>query len=164
MLKLFGQIRPRIFETGILAGYAAIVASAIAHHEPWADEAQAWQLARNLSLHDLFFTYLHYEGHPILWFVVLRALNLLGVSYAGMHWMCGAIGVCATAIFLFYSPFPKYLKALLPFTYFLLFQYVVMGRSYVFVPDAAHLLRRLKCEVELSHRCVRSSHHYECNW
>ena len=91
-------------------------------------------------LHDLFFTYLHYEGHPILWFVVLRALNLLGISYAGMHWMCGAIGVGGTALFLFYSPFPKYLKALLPFTYFLLFQYVVMGRSYVFVPPLLYLV------------------------
>src|SRR5579863_3605114 len=140
MLKWSGQIRSRVFETVILAVYAVLVASAIAHHEPWADEAQAWQLARYLSLHDLFFTYLHYEGHPILWFIVLRALNLLGVSYAGMHWMCGAIGVAGTALFLFYAPFPKYLKALLPFTYFLLFQYVVVGRSYVFVPPLLYLV------------------------
>lgn len=134
MLKWFGQIRPRILETVILVGYAVIVASAIAHHEPWADEAQAWQLARNLSLHKLFFTFLHYEGHPILWYVVLQTLNQLGVSYVGMHWICGAIGVAGIALFLFYSPFPKYLKAFLPFTYFLLFQYVVVARSYVFVP------------------------------
>jgi len=140
MLKWFGQIRFKGFETVILAGYAVLVASAISRHEPWADEAQAWQLARYLSLHDLFFTYLHYEGHPILWFVVLRALNLLGVSYGGMHWMCGAIGVAGTALFLFYSPFPKYLKALLPFTYFLLFQYVVVARSYVFVPPLFYLI------------------------
>jgi hypothetical protein len=140
MQKWFGQIRPRIFETFILAAYAVVVASAIARHEPWADEAQAWQLARYLSLHDLFLTYLHYEGHPILWFVVLRALNLLGVSYDGMHWMCGAIGVAGTALFLFFSPFPRYLKALLPFTYFLLFQYVVVGRSYVFVPPLLYLI------------------------
>src|SRR5579863_6732598 len=140
MLKWLGQIRSKAFETAILAGYALIVASAIAHHEPWADEAQAWQLARYLSLHDLFFTYLHYEGHPILWFVALRAMNLLGVSYAGMHWICGAIGVASTAVFLYCSPFPRYLKALLPFTYFLLFQYAVMGRSYVFVPPLLYLI------------------------
>src|SRR5690242_15839774 len=118
MLKWLNQIRLRGFETVILAGYAAIVASAIAHHEPWADEAQAWQLARNLPLHDLFLTNLHYEGHPILWYVLLRILNLGNVSYVGMHWVCGAIGVASTALFLFASPFPKYLKILLPFTYF----------------------------------------------
>lgn len=139
-MKRLNQTRFKVFETVILAGYAVIVASAIARHEPWADEAQAWQLARYLSLHDLFFTYPHYEGHPVLWFVVLRALNLLGISYAGMHWMCGAIGVAGTALFLFYSPFPKYLKAFLPFTYFLLFQYVVVGRSYVFVPPLLYLI------------------------
>ena len=76
------QIRPRIFETVILAGYAVLVASAIAHHEPWADEAQAWQLARYLSLHDLFVTYLHYEVHPILWYVLLRTLNFGGFPTA----------------------------------------------------------------------------------
>ena len=140
MLKWLNQIRFTGFETAILAGYSVVVASAIARHEPWADEAQAWQLARNLSLHDLFVTYLHYEVHPILWYVLLRILNLAGISYTGMHWICGAIGVAGTALFLFCSPFPKYLKALLPFTYFLLFQYVVVARSYVLVPPMLYLI------------------------
>jgi hypothetical protein len=140
MLKRLNQIRFKGFETAILAGYTVFVASAIAHHEPWADEAQAWQLARNLSLHDLFVIYLHYEGHPILWYIVLRFLNLAGISYTGMHWFCGAIGVAGTALFLFCSPFPKYLKGLLPFTYFLLFQYVVVARSYVLVPPLLYLI------------------------
>ena len=140
MLKWLNQIRFKGFETVILAGYTVLVASAIAHHEPWADEAQAWQLARNLSLHDLFVTYLHYEGHPILWFVLLRSLALAGISYTGMHWICGAIGVAGTALFLFCSPFPKYLKALLPFTYFLLFQYVVVARAYAFAPPLLYLV------------------------
>lgn len=140
MLKWLNQIRFRGFETAIVAGYSVVVALAIARHEPWADEAQAWQLARSLSLHDLFVTYLHYEVHPILWYILLRILNLAGISYTGMHWICGAIGVAGTALFLFCSPFPKYLKALLPFTYFLLFQYVVVARSYVFVPPMLYLI------------------------
>jgi len=140
MLKWLGQIRSKAFENAILTGYAAIVASAIAHHEPWADEAQAWQLARNLSLHDLFVTYLHYDVHPILWYVLLRILNLMGISYSGMHWICGAIGVAGTALFLFCSPFPKYLRALLPFTYFLLFQYAVVARGYVLIPLLFYLV------------------------
>ncbi len=66
MLRRLNQIRSKGLETLVLAGYAVFVASAIAHHEPWADEAQAWQLARNVSLHGLLATYLHYEGHLIL--------------------------------------------------------------------------------------------------
>lgn len=140
MLKWFGQIRPKVFETVILAVYIVIVGSAIAHHEPWADEARAWQLARNLSLYDLFRFHLHYEVHPILWYILLRILNLGNVSYSGMHWVCGAIGVASTAFFLFASPFPKYLKVVLPFTYFLLFQYVVVARGYVLVPLLFYLV------------------------
>ena len=140
MLKWLNQIRFKGFETVILAGYTVLVALAIAHHEPWADEAQAWQLARNLSLHDLFVTYLHYEVHPILWYILLRVLNIAGISYTGLHWVCGVIGIVGTALFLFCSPFPKYLKALLPFTYFLLFQYVVVARGYVFVPPMLYLV------------------------
>ena len=48
MLKWLNQIRFKGFETAILAAYTVLLGSAIAHHEPWADEAQAWQLARNL--------------------------------------------------------------------------------------------------------------------
>ena len=140
MLKWMIQIRSRGFETAILAGYTVLVVLAIAHHEPWADEAQAWQLARSLSFYDLFITYLHYERHPIFWYGILRTLNLAGVSYSGMHWVCGAIGVAGMALFLFSSPFPRYLKALLPFSYFLLFQYVVVARGYVLVPPMLFLI------------------------
>ena len=57
-----------------------------------------------------------------------------------MHWICGVIGIAGTALFLFCSPFPKYLKALLPFTYFLFFQYVVVARGYVLVPPMLYLV------------------------
>jgi hypothetical protein len=51
-----------------------------------------------------------------------------------MHWICGAIAVAGTSIFVLKSPFPRYLKLSLPFTYFLLFQYAVVARNYVLVP------------------------------
>ena len=138
------QVAPRInftsIEAGILAIFAALVAVAIAHHEPWSDEAQAWQISRSLPLRDLFATYLHYELHPGLWYVFLRALILTGISYSAMHWICGGIGVASTWFLLRYSPFPRYLKILFPFTFFLLFQYVVVARSYVFAPILFYLI------------------------
>jgi hypothetical protein len=121
-------------EACTLAAFAALLAYAIPFHEPWADEAQAWQMARTLSLDDLFKTYLRYEGSPGLWQLLLWGLNRAHIGYAGMHWICGLIALAATAVLLFYSPFPRYLKLPLPFTCFLAFQYALVARNYVLAP------------------------------
>lgn len=123
-----------------LTFYSALVAFAIPYHEPFADEAQAWQLARSLSLPDLFQNHLRYEASPGLWHFLLWILIRVHVSYAGLHWICGAIAVTATALFLFKSPFPRVLKLILPFTVFLLFQFAVVARSYVLVPGLLYLI------------------------
>jgi hypothetical protein len=117
-----------------LSLYTALVALAIPYHEPFADEAQAWQLARSLSLPVLFEKYIRYEGSPGLWHFLLWILIRIHVSYSGLHWLCGATAVVATSLLIFRSPFPRYLKFTLPFTYFLLFQYAVVARNYVLVP------------------------------
>lgn len=111
-----------------------MLAFAIPYHEPWADEAQAWMLARSLSPWQLIHTHLRYEGSPALWHLLLWALIRLRISYAGMHWVCGGIALAGVSVLVFRSPFPRYLKLLLPFTYFLAFQYAVVARSYVLIP------------------------------
>jgi hypothetical protein len=57
-----------------------------------------------------------------------------------MHWFCGVIAVVASALLIFNSPFPRYLRLTLPFTYFLLFQFAVVARSYVLVPILLYLI------------------------
>jgi hypothetical protein len=137
---LRGELRARWPEWTTLSAYAALVAFAIPYHEPWADEAEAWQLARTLSLPSLFQTYIRCEGAPGLWHFLLWVLVRLHIGYAGLHWICGAIAAGATALLVFKSPFPRYLKLALPFTYFLLFQYAVVARSYVLVPLLLYLI------------------------
>lgn len=121
-------------EWSALSIYAALVAFAIPFHEPWVDEAQAWQLARNLSLASLFKTYIRYEGSPGLWHLLLWMMVRIHIGYAGLHWICGAIATAAVCLLIFRSPFPRYLKLSLPFTYFLFFQYAIVARNYVLVP------------------------------
>jgi hypothetical protein len=128
------KMRSRWPEWGTLFIYAALVAFAIPYHEPWVDEAQAWQLARNLSLASLFKTYIRYEGAPGLWHFLLWIMARIHIGYTGLHWICGAIAVAAMGLLLFRSPFPRYLKLSLPFTYFLLFQYAIVARNYVLAP------------------------------
>lgn len=131
---LRNKFRARWPEFCALTLYAALVAIAIPFHEPWADEAQAWQLARSLPLSDLFKTYIRFEGTPGLWHFLLWTLNRAQVSYNGMHWICGAIALTACSLLVLASPLPRYLRLVLPFTYFLLFQYAVIARSYVLAP------------------------------
>ena len=118
----------------VLALYAGLLAYVIPRHEPWADEAQAWELARSLSLKSLFGTYIHYEGSPGLWHALLWMLSRLHVTYAGMHWFAGSIALAGMVLLTVASPFPLVLRLMLPFTYFFAFQYSVVARSYVLFP------------------------------
>jgi hypothetical protein len=113
--------------------YAVLLAWAVPHHEPWADEAQAWQIARTLPLVQIFHV-LAYEAHPGLWYVCLWVLSRLHVNYAGMHWVSAAIAFAGVAVLVTTAPFPRFIKLLLPFTFFLAFQYAIVARSYVLVP------------------------------
>ena len=113
--------------------YAGLLAWAIPHHEPWADEAQAWQIARTLPPAQIFHL-LSYEGHPGLWYLCLWALSRLHVSYTGMRCFAAAIAFLGVAVLVTASPFPRFIKLLLPFTFYLAFQYAIVARSYVLVP------------------------------
>lgn len=153
MLKANRQWRAGWPEWACLSLYAGLVAWMIPYHEPWADEAQAWMLARSLSLGQLFATYLRYEGQPGLWHGLLWALIRLHVSYAGMHWIAGAIACAGMAVFVLRSPFPRWLKLTAPFTFFFAFQYAVVARNYVLIPlllfGACALWRRSAIGVAL---------------
>jgi hypothetical protein len=134
------EARFRWPEWSTIALYAAVLAYAIPFHEPWGDEAQAWQLARNLSLDQLFRTFIRYEASPGLWHFLLWLLIRCHISFSGLHWICGVIAVASTSVLVLHSPFPRYLRLTLPFTFFLLFQYAVVARSYVLAPPLLFLI------------------------
>jgi len=135
-------------ELCVLIAYACLVFACVPFHEPWADEAQAWLLARDLSLPSLLFHYLRREGHPALWYLLLWGPAHLHVSYAVLNWISALIALGGIWVLLRLAPFPFYLRALLPFTFFLGYQYAVVARSYVLFPLlsflAAHFYRRRK--------------------
>ena len=112
-------------------GSMVVIGLGIAGHEPWADEAQAWLLARDQGFWHLMFHAIRYEGSPGLWHALLWALVRLHVSYTGMHWISGAIAVAGIYVFLRWSPFPLILRILFPFGFWLAYQDAVVARSYV---------------------------------
>jgi len=122
------------WEWSALAGYCLLVGYATRHHQPWADEAQAWLIVRDCSLREVFMHRLHYEGTPGLWSLVLWLLMRLHVSYTGMRWFCAVAATAGVAVWLRWSPFPRWLRLLFPFTFFIAYQYAVLSRSYVLFP------------------------------
>lgn len=50
------------------------------NHITWRDEAQNYMIVRDNSLFELF-NCLKYEGHPILWYLILKIFVSLGCSY-----------------------------------------------------------------------------------
>ncbi len=124
------KVETAIWKPVVLTAYCVILAVIAYHHEPWFDEAQAWLLARDASLPDLCLRYLRYEGSPGLWHVLLMAPAKLGLPYGTMRLLSAVFSAIAVAMVLWLSPFPPAIRAVIPFTYFLLYQYAVVARSY----------------------------------
>lgn len=130
LARVVGNARERLITYAVAAAYALLTSLAVLHHEPWADEAQAWLLARDSNLVKLWGTLLHYEGTPGLWPTLLHALIRLGLPYSTYGFVSAGLGFLAVLVILKYAPFPLYIRALLPFTYYLCYQYAVIARSY----------------------------------
>ncbi|MBW3095550.1 hypothetical protein KIH75_09475 [Bifidobacterium sp. 64T4] len=100
-------------------------------HEPWCDEAQAWLIARDCSWKDLLTVRTHYEGHPPLWWALLAIPAKLGVPY---EWGLKSVQLLTAALMIwlleFKTKLPELLKFIMPFSYFLCYQYGVISRPY----------------------------------
>ncbi len=100
-------------------------------HEPWYDEAVAWQIAKCASIKDILFTIPHYEGHPQLWHLILVPFAKLGMPYElSLSIVSLLFSGAAIILILWFAPFPRIFRLLLPFTYFFFYQYSVISRPY----------------------------------
>lgn len=119
-------------------------------HEFWADEANAWLLAQDLSIKDLII-YIHRDGHPILFHLIIKFFSLIGLKYKYFGVISILFSSLGIGLLLFKSKLKWYLKLLLPFTYFIFYQYTVVVRGYCLVLFLLSLVailwkkRREKC-------------------
>ena len=125
----------------IFIAYIAVVVVVMCFHEPWFDEAQSWLIARDSSFADLLTLRPHYEGHPPLWTLLLSITAKTGVPYEiglkGVQILCTAL---LGGWLIFRAPFSKLAVFLLPFTYFLCFQYGVTSRPYALLCTALFMV------------------------
>ncbi|OFX62088.1 MAG: hypothetical protein A2046_16760 [Bacteroidetes bacterium GWA2_30_7] len=109
--------------------YVVLVIFLIPYHEPWADEAQAWLMARDSNISQLLFTNLHYEGSPGLWHILLMLPSRF-LPYEILNYISVLIVISGVFLLIYYSPFQVWMKILFPFTYFIFYQYSVIARCY----------------------------------
>ncbi len=100
-------------------------------HEPWYDEAQAWLIARDGSWKEILFEIPHYEGHPPFWYILLALFAKAGADFdLTLKVLTLVINALATGLLLLKAPFPRIVRWVLPFTYFLFYQHGVICRPY----------------------------------
>lgn len=99
-------------------------------HEPWADEAQSWLLARDCSVVELVLNALKYEGHPILWYLILKIAQFFRLSFENINLL--SMFFCALGVYLllFKTKMPLFFKTLIPFCFYIFYQYSLIARSH----------------------------------
>lgn len=110
--------------------YAILGLIGILNHAMWRDEINVWLIARDSPDLATLYTNVRYEGHPLLWYLCLFALNRITANPVAMqlfHWL---IGVAIASLFTFGSPFSRLYKALFIFGYFCFYEFLFLSRNY----------------------------------
>jgi hypothetical protein len=96
----------------------------------WRDEVRALSVATRAPTWAAMFASLHQEGHPGLWYVILRSAFALTHSNAVLPLIALAIGIAIAYTILRYAPFPFWLRLITVFGVFVCYEYTVMARNY----------------------------------
>lgn len=107
-----------------------ITLARVIFHQPWFDESNAWEIARNMHFGNIFES-VKYEGHFFVWYILLMPFAKLNFGYPYsmtlLNW-----GFCFASILVLwrYAPFNNFLKALITFSFPFLACYPVVARCY----------------------------------
>ena len=100
------------------------------YHEIWADEVQAFLIARDASFTDIISIIPNQEGQPSLWHLLLKLLIGLFGENLNITFVSITIMSLAVGIFLFGYQVPLIYKILIPFGHYFLYQYNIISRNY----------------------------------
>lgn len=123
----------------VMLCYSIITFIILLFHESWRDEAQAWLIARNLNIIDIF-GQMKYEGHPVIWYLILVPFAKLGLPYVTVKIVSWLICNIAVWLILKKAPFNLILKILFIFSMPMIYLYPSISRSYCLIPLAITLV------------------------
>ena len=120
----------RLFIPVTLSIYALLIGTLTLFHEPWRDEYQIWAGVTSCPNFLDFLTLRSTESHPIIWdflqFIISRFThNFIYIQLANI-----LFSLISAFLILRYSPFKNYQKLLLLFSYYFIFEFSIMARSY----------------------------------
>lgn len=108
---------------------AALQVVLIVVHQPWLDEAQGLLVAVKPATLSQVFAQLHYEGHPALWYLLLRGLH----AFLPFEWVLRAASILIGSLFwwtvLSSGRFSRAEKLLLLSSALVLIEYTAISRS-----------------------------------
>ena len=117
----------------LFLAYAAVTFVLTLRHEPWADELQAWLIARDCTVPQIF-RMMRWEGHFVPWYLMLHVFAAHGGPVLCMNLLSWAFMAAAGAFFVFRAPFTLPMKALVLGSAGMLFWYPVVARCYAAIP------------------------------
>ncbi len=109
--------------------YCVLILFLFFHHENWRDEAQAYLLCRDMNFKELFLN-VHYEGHPILYYALLYPFVKMGVGIKIVNIFSLVFMISSVYLLLFRLKTSNAVKGLILFSYPVLYEFSVIGRSY----------------------------------
>ena len=123
------------FNLIVIFFYAIITVIILLFHECGRDEAQAWLIAKNLNIIQML-KQITYEGHPVLWYLILHPFARIGFPYITTKIISWIISVVSVWFILWKSPLDKKMKILFICTSPFIYLYPSISRSYCLIPLA----------------------------
>lgn len=122
--------RPAILAIALLGVWLGVVIFTATRHEFGRDEVRALSLARSaLSPLDLY-RLTQYDGHPLLWYLLLYIGRWVVDTALVLPVTSILIAFAAVAVFIFAAPFSLWMRGLFIFTALPFYEYSIMARNY----------------------------------
>jgi hypothetical protein len=136
----------RALSASVFSTFVILVLVGAAHHQIWRDEARALSVALEPDSWTGIPAALENEGHPGLWYLVLRfAYAVVGTTLA-LQLVTAAFGIGAAALLFFRAPLPTWWRTIWLFGWVPLYEGSILCRNYgigmLLLFAFCHLIRR----------------------
>ena len=123
---------PLFFPVVITVAYFAINLLLVLAHEQWGDEANPWQMAKEMDMNNLYYMF-RAEAHPLLWYFILAPFAKLGFPFITINIISLIIMSVSLFIFAWRAPFTKISKVIIAVSSAFFYFNPVIARNYCLV-------------------------------
>lgn len=131
IVELLKKYKWGVLDVSVVLFYAAALFFIMGHHERWYDEAGPWLIARDADWPTfLKIIFQNYDRHPGLLYFILFPFAKLGFPYVTLSVLNALFCITSVSLFLRYGAFPRIIKYLFIFSFYMMYEYSVISRPY----------------------------------